>query len=187
MSNSLTQAIVKELLKYDPASGALTWKHRSRKWFKSDHDWKSWNTRYAGKPALNTPDHCGYLCGCLFHKTYRSHRIIWLWMAGTWPEPECDHLNRRRSDNRWSNLRQATVQENRRNAVLRHDNQSGFVGVHRQWLGKYRAYISGKHLGLFVTQGEAMAARAAANKQYGYSPGHGRARLLSNQERDSRS
>jgi hypothetical protein len=114
---------------------------------------------------------------------YKSHRVIWLMQTGRWPEPECDHLNRKRSDNRWSNLRQATVQENRRNSVLRHDNQSGFVGVHRQWLGKYRAYISGKLLGVFASIDEAIAARIAANKALGYSPGHGRARLLSNQER----
>ena len=181
----LTQAVVKELLNYNPKTGALTWRKGARKWFKSDHGWRSWNTRYAGRPAFNTRGHRGYLRGCVFHKMYRSHRVIFLWMIGRWPEPECDHLNRRRSDNRWVNLRQVTAQENRRNAVLRHDNQSGFVGVHRQRRsGKYRAYINRKQLGVFASKGEAIAARIAANKQHGFSPGHGRARLLTtNQER----
>ena len=39
--------LVHELLHYDLETGHFTWKWRDRKWFKSEHDWKRWNTRYA--------------------------------------------------------------------------------------------------------------------------------------------
>jgi len=186
--NDLTQEVVRELLDYDPLTGVLSWKHRDRRWFPEPNSYILWNAAHANKPAFTSRNADGCLRGGIFNKGYLAHRIIWLSMSGQMPELELDHINHNRSDNRWANLRVVTHQQNQRNQALRYNNKTGFLGVfwHAK-SGKYCARIGKKHLGLFVTQGEAMAARAAANKQYGYSPGHGRARLLSNQERDSRS
>lgn len=93
-----TQAIVREFLDYYPETGELWWKWRARKCFSSDSDWKSWNTKLAGKPAGHISSD-GYWYIGLLYKQYRAHRIIWLWMTGVWPDPEVDHDNQDRSDN----------------------------------------------------------------------------------------
>lgn len=49
--SELTAEIARELLDYDPLSGALTWKKRDRKWFSRSNQWKNWNGRYAGRQA----------------------------------------------------------------------------------------------------------------------------------------
>lgn len=50
--------------------------------------------------------------------TYRLHRLIWLYETGSFPPDgmEIDHVNRIRSDNRWSNLRLVTSKENKANS-----------------------------------------------------------------------
>jgi len=186
--NDLTQKVVKELLDYNPATGALTWKYRSRQWLPEPKSHKLWNAAHAGKPAFTTRAADGSLRGGICNRPFLAHRIVWLWVTGELPELELDHINSKPWDNRFSNLRAVSHTENQRNQRLYSNNKTGYPGV--QWrakLGKYLVRIGPRYLGLYPTQHEAMAARAAANKQYGYSPGHGRARLLSNQERDSRS
>ncbi|MGE3990123.1 HNH endonuclease [Pseudorhodoplanes sp.] len=107
---NLTQALVHELLKYDPHTGQLTWRRRSRKWFKNSTDGRRlWNIQFAGKPALSKVCDDGYLRGKLFRKkAYRADTIIWFWMTGDWPKSMdregITHLNGNRSDNRWCNL-----------------------------------------------------------------------------------
>jgi hypothetical protein len=54
-----------------------------------------------------------------------------------------DHINRDRSDNRKTNLREATLFENARNKGVRKNSKSGYTGVN--WItneSKYRAYIN---------------------------------------------
>lgn len=58
-------------------------------------------------------------------KRIRMHRLI----LGTPQGCKTDHLNRDRLDNRRSNLRVCTTQQNNRNVGLRKDNTSGFKGV----------------------------------------------------------
>jgi len=174
----LTQKIVHELLDYTPHTGTLRWRKRDRKWFTSDSLWKIWNRRFAGKPALAGRNTNGHLFGRILRRNYLSHRVIWLWMTGDWPHPEIDHKNRNRTDNRWANLREATRIQNMRNQSMSKINNTGQLGVQRL-RGKWQATIGigGRHyhyLGVFPTFVEAVAARVAAERQYGYSLGHGR-------------
>ena len=182
----LTQTILHELLLYDPYTGSLTWRRRDRRWFKCDRDWKAWNTKNAGKPAFATPDSDGYPQGRIFGKSCRAHRMIWLYMTGHWPDPEIDHKNRNLADNRFQNLREATHRQNSRNKSLRYDSTTRMAGVLPLPSGNYQAQIHGNdgciRLGTFKTIAEAAAARRAAAAQYGYSPGHGRARLRRKEE-----
>jgi hypothetical protein len=84
-----------------------------------------------------------------------------------------DHIETRETlDNRRSNLRIATPQQQCCNQVIRKDNRSGFKGVFQVPNGKFVAYTAknGKliHHGTFDTITEAAAKRAAeAVKLYG--------------------
>jgi hypothetical protein len=185
-SFELTQEIVRELLDYSPETGGLTWRQRARKWFNDDRSWKAWNARYAGKPALTCARHDdGRLHGSIFSRDYKTHRVIFFWMTGEWPTRDIDHENQKAWDNRWTNLREATKQQNGKNKRLSRRSTTGYVGVspHKTLtLGvRYRAYIhiGGKrrHLGYYATKKEAIAARLAASKAHGFSILHGSSTL----------
>jgi hypothetical protein len=173
-----TAATFRELLTYDPETGVLTWLWRERKWFSRDQDWRSWNTRYAGKPALAALGSRGYRNGELFHRKYRAHRVIWLYHYGEWPSGQIDHINHVRTDNSIANLRIVSNDENQRNCSHSKNNTSGATGVH--WdksSGKWRAEIRAEsrkiYLGLFIAFDDAVAARKAAEMHHGFHQNHG--------------
>ena len=178
----VTQELVRELLDYDPATGALTWRRRRRHWFTSRGTWKSWNARCAGKPAFTYVVRVGRLSGAIFHQFYLAHRVIWLWMTGEWPS-EIDHKNRNAADNRWRNLREVPHQINLQNTSLSQINKTGRIGVCRTKHGSFRAQINvdgeNIYLGCHKTLEAAAMARRVAEQHYGFSAGHGRRRLRS--------
>lgn len=109
---------------------------------------------------------CGYVQIGIDYKVYLAHRLAWLWMTGEWPEDTVDHINNIRTDNRWKNLRRATVAQNVSNSRTPKDSFSGKKGAYLQPNGRWRAgithnkkYIS---LGMFDTKEEANAAYYAA-------------------------
>jgi hypothetical protein len=179
----LTQAIVRELLDYDPATGALTWRRRRRRWFTRGDTWKSWNSRRAGTPAFTHVHRNGRLNGFILGQFHYAHRVIWLWMTGRWPNPELDHRNRNPTDNRWRNLREVGHSENQRNRSLGKNNQTGRIGVCRTKHGSFRAQIAvnGRliYLVCHKTLDAAALARQAAEQRYGFAAGHGRPRARS--------
>ena len=92
-----------------------------------------------------------------------------------------DHINHNRSDNRMSNLRDASHQAQQKNQSLKKNNKSGHSGI-CEYKGKkgstWRAQIGNggaqtEHLGTFRTLDKAIAARKAAEVKYGYHPLHG--------------
>jgi hypothetical protein len=74
---------------------------------------------------VGTPNGDGYLAVRIGGRKYLVHRIIWLWMTGEWPAPECDHEDTFKANNRWDNLRLATGSQNNANKDVRADNKSG--------------------------------------------------------------
>lgn len=96
-------------------------------------------------------------------RKYYAHRLAWLYVHGTWPETDVDHINENKTDNRLSNLRVATRGQNMLNITgpAKHNRFSGVRGVSPR-RGRWRATISGRHLGDFDTIEEAAAAREAA-------------------------
>jgi hypothetical protein len=173
----LTHEIVRELLDYNPETGALTWKRRDRKWFRSDRHWTNWNNKFAGKPALNAPHgKKGYLQGGIFYRIYKSHRVIFFWMTGRWPD-EVDHENHDTTDNRWENLVESNHHGNCKNQSLFRTNKSGHHGVWQvrdRWRARIGVDNNEIHLGYHNTYEEACAAYDDAAKKYGFHPNHGK-------------
>jgi hypothetical protein len=82
-----------------------------------------------------------------------------------------DHINRNPLDNRKSNLRPATYQENAYNTGVRSNNTSGIIGVYKHDTGdKWRARIKVGDkqidLGLFSNKEDAIKARLEAEFMY---------------------
>ena len=170
----LTQELLKELLDYDQETGKLTWKRRERKWFKSDRQFKTWNSRYAEKEAFTALNDKGYCHGHILSKSYKAQRVIWLYMIGEWPK-EIDHINHDRKDNRWFNLREVSHQENCENRSKYSFNKSGQTGVYwHKTSQKWRSVIGRKNLGCFDLLEDAITARKVADMKYNYHENHGK-------------
>lgn len=154
------QAYLREILDYDPATGVLRWRERSRHHFQSKKSHASWNGKHAGQPTGYVTNKGRKVVG-IDWKLYLCARVIWKWMTGEDPPDQIDHINCDRADDRWSNLRLASGSQNQCNAGIRITNTTGFKGVVERENGKYRARIGiqGKrrHLGTFDTPEEAHA------------------------------
>ncbi len=175
-SRTITARLLCELLAYDPATGALTWKARPAEMFKGNGYEKRFNNAYAGKPALTTCHDKGYQYGMIFGQRVYAHRAAWAIMKGRMPRLDIDHINGQKDDNRIKNLRIVTKKGNGRNRQLSANNTSGISGVHwcrtaRRWIAKIG---KSQYVGAFVEKQDAIAARKAAERRMGYHENHGR-------------
>lgn len=178
----ITPELCRQLLRYEPETGKLFWRHRPRELFDSDRIYRSWNTKWAGKMAFATACETepGRLCliGGIFNKSFKAHRVIWAISHGEWPE-EVDHINGNPLDNRLANLRSVDRRENMRNTRVPAHNKSGRMGVYwskrdERWLAKIKTDRGYKHIGLFSDIEDASRAFEAAKVKYGYHANHGR-------------
>lgn len=123
-----------KILTYNEESGELTWNQRPRECFKSSRGWHSFRRNTEGKRAgSRTKDGISvYIDG----ETYSAHRIIFKMVTGKDPEGEIDHKDMDKTNNRFSNLRDATHGQNQHNTRIRKDNKTGFKGVTYDKLSK---------------------------------------------------
>ena len=146
MSNeNLTQNELKKYLNYNPITGIFTWIKLA-----------SINQIKIGSLAGALIKRDGYIVIKINNKSYRAHRLAWLYMTGKWPNHFIDHINLNRADNKFSNLREATNKENCRNATLKKSNSSGYKGVHynkklKKWIAQASSDSLKRYLGLFET------------------------------------
>lgn len=104
MPNPLpSRQTLRDLLDYDPETGALTWKVRPLAYCKSEKTQAAWNRRWAGKPALNAKVMNGHPNGPLLGKIYRADRVIFKWMTGKEPF-NIIHKDRDAANLKWENL-----------------------------------------------------------------------------------
>lgn len=155
---------IKEALRYDPASGLLTWAYDTgpQKRVKAGSE--------AG--ALSPSDGYRYvrlMCPDGKKRTCSVHRVAFALMTGAWPVQEIDHINSVRTDNRWDNLRQVCTRQNAENKRKpRADSGTQVQGVNLLRSGRFRAQLrvcgKGRHIGVFATATEAHNAYLAAKR-----------------------
>ena len=151
-----TQAELHTLLDYNPNSGLFTWRI-------------SRGTACAGKPA-GWQHKSGYVYIGLHGKSYKAHRLAWMYVYGVDPLGLIDHVDRNPANNRLTNLRTASDGQNNQNKRTYKNSVSGHKGV--GWYarrGLWRARIQHENrvvlVGFFGSMEEAVAARSAAEKR----------------------
>lgn len=156
-------------VEYNPATGKFHWKMRPVTDFANKQAWAAWNTKYAGAAAgSRSPD--GYLMLAFPVGKFLAHRVAWKLLTGKDPADKIDHRNGDCTDNRKTNLRQASTAQNNHNSAVSTANTSGVKGVSwNKQNGKWVAYVKlggvQRYLGLFTDLREAAAAVCVARKQ----------------------
>lgn len=161
----LTQEILQKLFMYDPETGSMTVRLPQHR-------------RKVGDEIGSVGSSHGYREASVFSTTYLVHRLIWMYMTGSFPA-YIDHIDHNKLNNRWDNLREVSNQENIKNCSLSKNSLSRVNGVNQiKSTGKFRAYITingtQKHLGVFDTVEEAMEARKTADAYYAFHENHGK-------------
>jgi hypothetical protein len=181
----LTPDELSKLLRYDANTGRLYWRERTPDTVASDRlstrirICRNWNARYSGAEAFTNVSLRGYHTGVVACRRYYAHRVAWAIYFGVHADDVLDHINGDKLDNRIQNLRSVTHKQNRQNSRLYCTNKTGVHGV---WWDaprkKYLAHIKhdGKrvHLGRHTLLEDAIAARKAAEKKFGYHRNHGK-------------
>jgi len=158
----LTQARLKELLEYNPETGIFVRKI-------------SYARVYRGQ-EITAIDSKGYITAGIDRKRYRAHRLAFLYMTGSWPKNQVDHINHQKTDNRWANLRDVTGSQNQRNRCAHKNNKSGVMGVIKyrgRWVSQITVNGRNITLGSFEELSEAIICRKAAEKEHGFHKNHG--------------
>jgi len=101
----IDQDTVKNLFHYDAESGMLLWRNGNGR------NVKPWQEA----KALNGH---GYYTVKINGTSYSVHRLIWLYVYGSFPNKYIDHKNKIRNDNRLCNLRDVNTTDNAQNISL---------------------------------------------------------------------
>jgi hypothetical protein len=156
----LTHQRLKELLHYNQETGVFTRLVQTT------------NNVEVGSIAGSYETDQRYIRITVDNKSYKAHRLAFLYMTEDWPLDEVDHINGLRDDNRWVNLRAATKTQNMRNVTTqRKNNTSGYKGVswyepNKKWAAKIRVNKRLLHLGYFATPESANDVYCAAAQKY---------------------
>lgn len=147
-----SQERLKELFDYDQDTGLITWRIKPSKPVK------------IGQKAGSPNPRSGHESIKIDRKLYKSSRIVWMWVYGEDPgDYMVDHINRNPQDNRVSNLRLVTNQENQFNTDARGATWNKKL---QKWLAAINVGDKRYYLGLFKTEAEAVAAYQAAKEIY---------------------
>ncbi|WP_160286365.1 HNH endonuclease signature motif containing protein [Pseudomonas knackmussii] len=159
----LTQQRLKELFKYDADTGFF-------------------ERLVARGPApagaiASRKNSDGYCRASIDGREYLCHRLAFLYMTGSMPDEEVDHINHVRDDNRWINLRQASRSENCTNKGRYRNSGRPAPGVAFRggsWIATIWKDGQPVHIGSFKTMSDAVSARHRAQQEMGFHTNHGR-------------
>ena len=156
----LSQGQLKELLNYNPETGIFTW---------------NINVRYDVKPGAvaGCKNKEGYTVIKIHNKSYKAHRLAFLYMEGYLPENQVDHIDRDRKNNKWCNLRHVSRSCNIKNSKIRADNLSGVTGVSwhkriQKWISRISVNEKRICLGYYKSFKDAVLSRWEAEKKHNY-------------------
>lgn len=154
----LTQARLKELIRYDFTTGHFYWRSIRK-----------------GVSSTTIPAGCvnklGYVVISFDNKRLLAHRLAWLYWHGMWPKDRIDHINGNTADNRLINLRDVSHSVNMQNQRKPHvDSFTGFMGVtfnkdRKLYAAKINANGKTKLIGRFKTAEEAHSAYLIAKRK----------------------
>jgi hypothetical protein len=151
----LSQQELKELLDYDPETGVFKWK--------VDH---TCNVKIG--TVAGTINNNGYLYIGVNNKSYRAHRLAWLYMTGSWPKDDIDHINGCKTDNRIENLRDVSNRDNQCNKTRHRNGRLPGASWHKRlkrWQARICINNESNFLGYFDTEFEAHEAYLTAKAQ----------------------
>lgn len=144
------------LLHYDAETGVFAWRTKPSR------------RVCVGSVAGSIRKKDGYVTLMIARVPHYAHRLAWLYVTGLTPPEFIDHRNGVRSDNKWSNLREATHainQQNKRKA--KPGSRSGVLGAYPSGRG-FRSMIAVNgvthRLGTFDTADEAHDVYVAAKR-----------------------
>ncbi len=141
----LTQAELKTQVNYNQLTGIFYSLNSSARW--------------GSGRILGTLPSSGYIQLRIKGKTYRAHRLAWLYVYGEWPIYSIDHINRIKTDNKISNLRDANSFIQNQNKPIVNKNSHGLKGIYKNKSGKFVAICRNnkirKQIGCFATANEA--------------------------------
>ena len=148
-----------EVVQYDKSTGDFSWRAQRRRGPR----------RVIGSRA-GYQDEKGYIKISVDGREHKAHRLAWFYVTGEWPPNFIDHVNGRRADNRWANLRLATQAENQQNRKPKTGSASGLLGVHwnkqtRKWRSVVCLNKRTHYVGSFASRTEAYAATLEAKKR----------------------
>lgn len=157
---------VRSRLDYDRSSGTLSWN-------------KSEPNNRAGKLVGTCSN--GYLQVTIDQQSFKVHRLIFLLEYGYTPF-EVDHIDHDKRNNRPSNLRECTREQNQCNRHVQSNNTSGYKGVdwrkdREKWRTRIKLSGKPKHIGYYSNKHDAARAYNLAAKMY-----YGEFALLNNIE-----
>lgn len=145
----LTQKRLREIMTYEPETGAFLWIAGRRK----------------GQPAGTAHDARGFLKAKIKGVTYPLQRLAWLCMTGFLPAHDVEHIDGDHGNNAWRNLSAGTRTQGDAYRLGLVPQPTGVEGV---WLyaGRYHAMVDTEvirlNIGDFATLAGAASARAYA-------------------------
>ena len=171
MSQKISQSELKSVLSYDPDTGIFRWLARV-------------SIRISINKIAGSSNGNGYIRLKIYGVKYHAHRLAFLYMTGSFPPDEVDHIDGDRSNNRWGNLRSVSHGDNCKNQRPREKAIQAPVGVHwdrsrSKWMASIKLAGGSKHLGRFDEISDAIEARKVAEQKYSFHENHGRACLRS--------
>lgn len=145
----ISQSELKQILTYNKDTGIFTWVNSG----------KGRNINKVGNI-----DSYGYLRIHILGKTYKAHRLAWLYIYGQFPKNLIDHLDGDKSNNKINNLQDVTPLKNSRNKKSHRNGHllgTSFNKKCKKWSAQIRI-----HLGYFDSKEEAHKAYLLKCKEF---------------------